>query len=145
MHSIFAFFSVMLVHISVIRVYVDNISHFVVSVCFWQLKRLVVFWCVHRFFWLFEEMDQSVKCIKFCVKNEIKYARTFEMLTVTFGESIKFKFNCVIIGLRKAGKMSMTILVLVARALQQSMKIFCHFCLPSHLEDCFELILKSSL
>ena len=25
-------------------------------------------------------------CIKFCKKNEIKYARTFEMLTVAFNE-----------------------------------------------------------
>ena len=31
-------------------------------------------------------MDQRT-CIKFCVKNEIKCARTFEMLTVAFGES----------------------------------------------------------
>ena len=31
-------------------------------------------------------MDQR-NCIKFYVKNEIKYARTFEILTVTFGES----------------------------------------------------------
>ena len=26
-------------------------------------------------------------CIKFCVKKEIKYARTFKMLTVSFGKS----------------------------------------------------------
>ena len=31
-------------------------------------------------------MDQR-NCITFCVKNEIKYAKTFEMLTVGFGES----------------------------------------------------------
>ena len=31
-------------------------------------------------------MDQR-NCIKFCVKNEINCARTFEMLTVVFGES----------------------------------------------------------
>ncbi|KAA2237134.1 helix-turn-helix domain-containing protein, partial [Solihabitans fulvus] len=37
-------------------------------------------------FLLFEKMDQR-NCIKFCVKNEIKCARTFEMLTVAFGES----------------------------------------------------------
>ena len=28
-----------------------------------------------------------INCIKFCVKNEIKCARTFEILTVAFGES----------------------------------------------------------
>ena len=30
-------------------------------------------------------MDQR-NCIKFCVENEIKCARTFEMLTVAFGD-----------------------------------------------------------
>ena len=43
-----------------------------------------VFLCALRFF---EKMNQR-NCIKFCVKNEIKCARTFEMLTtVAFGES----------------------------------------------------------
>ena len=37
-------------------------------------------------FLLFEGMDQR-NCIKFCVKNEMKCATTFEMLTVVFGES----------------------------------------------------------
>ena len=36
-------------------------------------------------FLLFEKVDQR-NCIRFCVKNEIKCARTFEMLTVVFGE-----------------------------------------------------------
>ena len=31
-------------------------------------------------------MDKR-NCIKFCIKNEIKCARTFEMLTVAFNES----------------------------------------------------------
>ena len=31
-------------------IYVDNIGHFGLSVCFWQIKRLVVFWCALRFF-----------------------------------------------------------------------------------------------
>ena len=35
---------------------------------------------------LVEKMDQR-NCVKFCVKNEIKCVRTFEMLTVVFGES----------------------------------------------------------
>ena len=37
-------------------------------------------------FLLFEKMDQR-NCIKFCIKNEIKCARTFKMLTVAFGKS----------------------------------------------------------
>ena len=37
-------------------------------------------------FLLFEEIVQR-NCIKFCVKNEIKCARTFAMLIVGFGES----------------------------------------------------------
>ena len=45
------------------------------------------------------------------------WATAFKMLTVAFGE-----LNCDIIGLRKAEKMSMTMLVLVARAHQQPMK-----------------------
>ena len=31
------------------------------------------------------KMDQSNR-IQFCVKNEMKFAKTFEMLTVTFGD-----------------------------------------------------------
>ena len=42
-----------------------------------------MFWCALRFL-LFEKMDQR-NCIKFCVKNETKYANTFKMLTVAFG------------------------------------------------------------
>ena len=37
-------------------------------------------------FLVFEKMDQR-NCIKFCIKNEIKCVRTFQMLTVAFGES----------------------------------------------------------
>ena len=37
-------------------------------------------------FLLFEKVDQR-NCIKFCVKTEIKCAKTFEMLTVAFGVS----------------------------------------------------------
>ena len=43
-------FSVMWVHMSVIYGYADNISHFGMSVCFWQIIRLIVFWCALRFF-----------------------------------------------------------------------------------------------
>ena len=64
------FFFLLYWYTCLLYVYVDNISHLGLSVCFWQIKRLVVF-CL----------------IKFCVKNEMKCAWTFEMLTVAFGES----------------------------------------------------------
>ena len=35
----------------------------------------------------FEKIDKR-NCIMFCVNNDIKYARTFEIVTVAFGESI---------------------------------------------------------
>ena len=60
------FFSNILLHMSVS--YVDNISHFALSVCFRQIKRLIVFWCALRFFFLFKKMSQR-NCIKFCVRN----------------------------------------------------------------------------
>ena len=58
---------------------------------------------------LFEKMDQR-NCIQFCVKNEIKCAKTFKMLTVAFGESTmsRTQVNCDIAGLRNAEKMSMS-------------------------------------
>ena len=36
-------------------------------------------------FLLFDRMDRRY-CIKFCVKNEIKFSGIFKMLTVAFGE-----------------------------------------------------------
>ena len=48
-------------------------------------KKVVAFGVLFDFL-LFEKMEQR-NCIKFCVKNEIKFARTFEMSTVAFGES----------------------------------------------------------
>ena len=68
-----------------------------------------MFWCAQR------------NWIKYGVNDKIKCSRTFEMLTVAFGESTKrakHKFNCGIIGLRKAEKISITMLVLIARARQ---------------------------
>ena len=63
-------------------------------------------------------------CIKFGVKNEIISARTF-LLTVAFSESTmsttEYTLNCGITGLRKI-EISMTMLALVARARQQSMR-----------------------
>ena len=48
MFDFLIFFSVMLLHMAVI--YFDNISHFGLSVCFKEIKRLIVFCCVLRFF-----------------------------------------------------------------------------------------------
>ena len=53
--------------------------------------------------------------------------RAFEILTVAFGKPTmnriaEHKFNCGVTGLRKAEKISMTTLALVARARQQPMK-----------------------
>ena len=73
----------MLVHMSVR--YEDIISHFGLSVCFWQINKFVIF-CVLFDFLLFEKMDQR-NCNKFCIQNETICARTFEMLCLTFGES----------------------------------------------------------
>ena len=51
--------------------------------------------------------------LSFCVKNEIKCARTFEMLTVAFGESTmsrtQVQFWCKTF---KAAKMSLTMMIL---------------------------------
>ena len=48
-----------------------------------------------------EKMDPR-NCTKFCVKNEIKCARTFKMLTVAFGEStrmqVQFWYNWFKVG-----------------------------------------------
>ena len=47
---IFALFLLLCWYTYLLYVYVDNISHFGLSVCFWQIKRLIVFWCALRFF-----------------------------------------------------------------------------------------------
>ena len=67
------FFPVMLVHMSVL--YVDNISHVGLSVCFWQIKRLVLFWCALRFFCFSKKMDQRnclCKKLKLNVQGHLK-------------------------------------------------------------------------
>ena len=79
---IFFFFSVTLVHMSVVHIYVDNISHFGLS----DTKVSHVLVC-SLLLLLFEKINQR-NCIKFCVKNKIKCARTLEMLTVEFGACI---------------------------------------------------------
>ena len=65
------------------------------------------------------------------VKNEITYAKTFEVLTVDRLANLPradHKFNCGITGLKASDMMSMTMLVLVARALQQPMKTAIQIC-----------------
>ncbi|UYV75516.1 hypothetical protein LAZ67_13000463 [Cordylochernes scorpioides] len=50
-----------------------------------------VFWIVFDFY-LIKKMDQRT-CIKFCVKNEIKCADAFRMLTVAYGEATLDRSN----------------------------------------------------
>ncbi|UYV70068.1 hypothetical protein LAZ67_7001698 [Cordylochernes scorpioides] len=52
---------------------------------------LRVFWIVFDFY-LLKKMDQRT-CIKFCVKNEIKCADAFRMLTVAYGEATLDRSN----------------------------------------------------
>ncbi|UYV77594.1 hypothetical protein LAZ67_15001657 [Cordylochernes scorpioides] len=49
-------------------------------------RAATVFWIVFDFYLLKKKMDQRT-CIKFCVKNEIKCADAFRMLTVAYGEA----------------------------------------------------------
>ena len=70
----------MLLDMSVINI--DNISHFAFSVCFSQ----IILMCTSNGFFTIRK-NGSKTIIKFCVKNEIKCARTLEMLTVAYGES----------------------------------------------------------
>ncbi|UYV60270.1 hypothetical protein LAZ67_1000657 [Cordylochernes scorpioides] len=51
----------------------------------------LVFWIVFNFY-LLKKMDQRT-CIKFCVKNEIKCADAFRMLTVAYGEATLDRSN----------------------------------------------------
>ncbi|UYV67946.1 hypothetical protein LAZ67_5002570 [Cordylochernes scorpioides] len=56
-----------------------------------QAAESQVFWIVFDFY-LFKKMDQRT-CIKFCVKNEIKCADAFRMLTVAYGEATLDRSN----------------------------------------------------
>ncbi|UYV83921.1 hypothetical protein LAZ67_X000611 [Cordylochernes scorpioides] len=51
----------------------------------------MVFWIIFDFY-LLKKMDQRT-CIKFCVKNEIKCADAFRMLTVAYGEATLDRSN----------------------------------------------------
>ena len=70
-------------------------------------------------FLLFGKIGQKNR-IKFGEKKEIKCAKTFEMLTVQGLIWAEHKFNFGITGLINTEKISMTLLVLVARTRQQS-------------------------
>ncbi|UYV61426.1 hypothetical protein LAZ67_1004796 [Cordylochernes scorpioides] len=70
----------------------------VLLVTFFDIKGIVhyeylekVFWIVFDFY-LLKKMDQRT-CIKFCVKNEIKCADAFRMLTVGYGEATLDRSN----------------------------------------------------
>ena len=90
-YSIFVFFcGVMSVLISL--TYADMVSHFECSVNFWQLFCLDVVWLVFDFC-LFQKMDERI-CIKFCVKNKIKCADAFRMLTVAYGKAALDSLAC---------------------------------------------------
>ncbi|UYV61216.1 hypothetical protein LAZ67_1003885 [Cordylochernes scorpioides] len=52
---------------------------------------ITVFWIVFDFY-LLKKMDQRT-CIKFCVKNEIKCADAFRLLTVAYGEATLDRSN----------------------------------------------------
>ena len=96
-----------ILHMSVIYPYVDNISHFELSSLFLTDKTVSrVFWCAPRFL-LFEKMDLR-NCIKFCVKNEIKCSKTFDMLTVNEQTQAQLWYDRY----KKAEKIAMTMLVL---------------------------------
>ena len=65
--------------------FADKLGHSECLVNFGQLLCLDVFWLVFDFC-LFQKMDQRI-CIKFCVKNRIKCADAFRMLTVAYGKA----------------------------------------------------------
>ena len=71
-------------------IYADKYGHFECSINFWQLLCLHVFWFVFDFC-LFQKMDQWI-CIKFCMKNKIKWADAFRMLTVAYSLSVLQNF-----------------------------------------------------
>ena len=66
-------------------IYVDIISYFGLSVCFLQLFFLV---CSSIFYYSKKKKKWITETVlSFVKKNEIKCARTFEMLTMALGES----------------------------------------------------------
>ena len=69
----------------------------------------------------FEKVNQRKR---FCVKNEIKFIRALEIMTAGLAGVLvaEHRFSCGITSLNKAEKMSMTMLVLVARSRQQTPK-----------------------
>ena len=72
-------------------IYADKYGNFECSVNFWQLLFLHVFGLVFDF-GLFQKMEQRIY-IKFYVKNKIKCADAFQMLTVAYGEATLNRSN----------------------------------------------------
>ena len=105
-------------------IYVDNISHFWLSVYFWQIKRFLVFQCGLRSFtiqnkkWIKESLLSFVQKMKLNVQGHLKYW-LWHLESLLW---VEHKFNCGIIVLRNAEKMTMKMLVLVVRARQQELK-----------------------
>lgn len=62
-----------------------KVAHFNCLVNFWQLMCLDVFWLICVFY-LFKKMDHRI-CRKFRVRNKIKFADAFRMLTVAYSEA----------------------------------------------------------
>ena len=85
-YSIFALFLMLCWYTCLLYTYVVEYQPFQIVSLFLTAKKVSCVFVRSLIFLLFEKMDQR-NCIKFCVKNEIKCATTFEILIVTFGES----------------------------------------------------------
>ncbi|UYV64288.1 hypothetical protein LAZ67_3000153 [Cordylochernes scorpioides] len=70
------------------KTYADDKSY---DYLFYLIEEYLVFWIVFDFY-LLKKIDQRT-CIKFCVKNEIKCADAFRMLTVAYGEATLDRSN----------------------------------------------------
>ena len=116
----FCLFSVMLVYMSIIYYMYTCLLY---TIC-WQYQsfgRVLVCWSVFYYSkkWIKENVLSFVKKIKLNVQRHLKHWLWCLACLLWAGP----KFNCSITGLRKAKKVAMTMLVLVARARQQPMKI----------------------
>ena len=98
----------------------------IVSLFLTDIKLSPVLVCSSIFYYS-TKMDQK-KCIKFFVKNVIKCAKTFEMLTKAFGESTRSRIQAQFWNNRfKEDREDVNDVVLVAPACQQSRKTLKHW------------------
>ena len=65
----FCIFSVMLVHMSVINL--DNVSHFELSVYFWQIRRLAVLWWALRFFTIWRNGTKKLFKFRVMIRHQL--------------------------------------------------------------------------